>query len=138
MSDLTINNPVKSADVLAQDRTDLAYKRTALANDRTLMAWVRTSTSLTSFGFTIYKFFQDMTKIDENKAIHLINSREVGMVLITFGFLGLFFGLLQYRLDMKRIRKAYTKTKMMSFAPILAVLMLVFSLLLFFLALFRQ
>ena len=28
-----------------------------VALDRTLMAWVRTATSLISFGFTIYKFF---------------------------------------------------------------------------------
>ncbi len=38
--------------------TVLATDRTRLAHDRTLMAWVRTSTSLISFGFTIYKFFQ--------------------------------------------------------------------------------
>ena len=30
--------------------------RTRLAYERTLMAWVRTATSLISFGFTIYKF----------------------------------------------------------------------------------
>ena len=40
------------------DATRLALSRTILAHDRTLMAWVRTSTSMISFGFTIYKFFQ--------------------------------------------------------------------------------
>src|SRR4030095_4895232 len=35
----------------------LAVQRTFLAHERTLMAWVRTSASLISFGFTIYKFF---------------------------------------------------------------------------------
>jgi hypothetical protein len=40
--------------------TLLATDRTRLAHDRTLMAWVRTATSLISFGFTIYKFFQYM------------------------------------------------------------------------------
>ena len=38
--------------------TKLAVDRTRLAHERTLMAWVRTATSLISFGFTIYKFFQ--------------------------------------------------------------------------------
>jgi putative membrane protein len=36
----------------------LAVDRTWLAHERTLMAWVRTATSMISFGFTIYKFFQ--------------------------------------------------------------------------------
>ena len=38
--------------------TLLAIERTNLAQERTIMAWVRTATSLISFGFTIYKFFQ--------------------------------------------------------------------------------
>ena len=40
------------------DATRLAVERTRLAYERTLMAWTRTATSLISFGFTIYKFFQ--------------------------------------------------------------------------------
>ena len=43
---------------MTEDSTRLAISRTILAHDRTLMAWVRTSTSMTSFGFTIYTFFQ--------------------------------------------------------------------------------
>jgi putative membrane protein len=42
----------------ASINTTLAVDRTRLAHERTLMAWVRTATSLISFGFTIYKFFQ--------------------------------------------------------------------------------
>jgi len=129
---------IKTTDELAKERTDLAYDRTALACDRTLMAWIRTSTSLISFGFTIYKFFQDMfSKNPEIATGRLLGSREVGMILIGFGFLGLFFGMLQYRLDMKNIRASYTKKNQFSFTPVLAMLMLIFSLLLFFAALFK-
>jgi len=130
---------MKSNDELALDRTNLAYERTALANDRTLMAWVRTATSLISFGFTIYKFFQEMHNTDPLRIQSaILSSREVGMILILFGFLGLFFGLLQYRSDMKRIRASYTEVKLVSFAPILSILILIFSLLLFFSVLYRQ
>lgn len=130
---------LKTTDELAQERTNLAYDRTELANDRTLMAWIRTSTSLISFGFTIYKFFQDMFHAGEVQMTNrLISSREVGMILIAFGFFGLFFGLLQYRLDMKSIKLTYEKKRQFSFTPVLAMLMLIFSLLLFFAALFRQ
>jgi hypothetical protein len=38
--------------------TALALERTRLAHERRLMAWVRTATSLISFGFTIYKAFE--------------------------------------------------------------------------------
>jgi uncharacterized membrane protein YidH (DUF202 family) len=36
----------------------LAVERTRVAYDRTMLAWTRTATSLITFGFTIYKFFQ--------------------------------------------------------------------------------
>ena len=130
---------LKTSDELAKERTDLAYDRTGLANDRTLMAWIRTSTSLISFGFTIYKFFQDMFSADKAVVTNrLLSSREVGMILIGFGFLGLLFGLMQYRKDMKNLRSAQEKDKEFSFTPVLAMLMLIFSLLLFLAALFKQ
>ena len=128
----------KDANQLAEDRTNLAYERTALANDRTLMAWVRTSTSLTSFGFTIYKFFAELRKTESLEQVHtLISSRELGMILIFFGFAGLFFGLLQYRNDMKRLRLSYSVIKY-SYTPVLAILLLLLALLLFMAALYRQ
>ncbi len=128
----------KDTNQLAEDRTNLAYERTALANDRTLMAWIRTSTSLISFGFTIYKFFQEFRKAEGPELPHtLLSSREIGMILILFGFLGLFFALLQYRSDMKRIKASYDAAGF-NFTPVLALLMLVFSLLLFLAALLRQ
>lgn len=37
---------------------DLGGMRTIMAADRTLMAWLRTSLSMLSFGFTIYKFLE--------------------------------------------------------------------------------
>ncbi|MBS1518045.1 MAG: DUF202 domain-containing protein [Bacteroidetes bacterium] len=133
------NHPKKDSNELAEERTNLAYQRTALANDRTLMAWVRTSTSLTSFGFTIYKFFQEIRKTAsiEDLQKSMISSRDLGMILILFGFLGLLFALIQYRTDMKSLRESYSKIKI-SFTPVLAMLMLLLSFLLLLAAFFRQ
>jgi putative membrane protein len=36
------------------DATDLALDRTRLAHERTMMAWIRTATSLISFGFAVF------------------------------------------------------------------------------------
>ena len=138
MSENNTNSEIDT-NQLAVDRTNLAYDRTALANDRTLMAWVRTATSLTSFGFTIYKFFSEVVKVDSELAVkRLITPRDVGLILIFFGILGLFFGLLQYHRDMVSIRASYKTAKLKSFTPILAILMLIFSLLLFLATIFRQ
>ena len=130
---------LKTSDELAKERTDLAYDRTILASDRTLMAWIRTATSLISFGFTIYKFFQDIFSGDKEIVTNrLLSSREVGMILIGFGFLGLLFGLLQYRKELNKMNTAQDKKREFSFTPVLAMLMLIFSLILFLAALFRQ
>ena len=48
----------------AEKTTDLGYERTRLAADRTLMAWIRTSVSMISFGFTIFKFFMYLRESD--------------------------------------------------------------------------
>lgn len=128
----------KTTDELAEDRTQLAYDRTALANDRTLMAWIRTSTTLISFGFTIYKFFQDFRKAEGFEAHQtILGARDLGIILISFGFIGLLFGLIQYRSDMKRIHANYEKLGV-NIAPIMAILMLILSLLLLLAAVFRQ
>ncbi|MGH7988435.1 MAG: DUF202 domain-containing protein [Candidatus Binataceae bacterium] len=38
--------------------TELAVARTRASYERTMMSWIRTATSLITFGFSIYKFFQ--------------------------------------------------------------------------------
>lgn len=128
----------KSTDELAQDRTDLAYIRNALASDRTLMAWIRTSISLTSFGFTIYKFFEEIIKGENIIVKHsFFTPRVVGMVLIGMGFFGLLFGFLQYKSDMKNLKLA-SKDIPKSFTSYFAMMFLLLSLILFMVALFRQ
>ena len=39
-----------------------------MAADRTLMAWIRTTLSMISFGFTIYKFLQAMFESGKSRA----------------------------------------------------------------------
>jgi putative membrane protein len=47
-----------TTDIPLDTNTELAFERSRLASERTLMAWIRTSLSMISFGFTIYKFFE--------------------------------------------------------------------------------
>ena len=40
------------------DSSQLALERVRASYEQTLMSWIRTATSLITFGFSIYKFFQ--------------------------------------------------------------------------------
>jgi putative membrane protein len=69
---------------------ELAVDRTFLAHERTLMAWIRTSTSLMGFGFSIYKFFQYL--VETGVAVQgkrLFGPREFAICMISFGIVGL-------------------------------------------------
>ena len=67
------------------------------------MAWVRTSTSMISFGFTIYKFFQFVQ--NDRSAQHaetLLEPRGVALVMILIGVGGLVLATIDYRHQMER------------------------------------
>lgn len=89
----------------ADTSTILAIDRTRLAHDRTLMAWVRTSTSLISFGFTIYKFFQYMQEQQPGaRREGTLGPRQYATLMICIGIVALIFATWQHRRDMKTLR----------------------------------
>ena len=116
--------------------TDLAFERTALAHERTLMAWLRTAMSMISFGFTIYKFFQGASNTAKG-ADRWLTPRLVGMIMISFGLLSLLLALIQNQTAVKKLKQYYPDMPR-SLSSLLAVLVLLFGLLLFLGALFRQ
>jgi|SRR5436190_4312811 len=120
----------------AVSNTDLAIERTALAHERTLMAWIRTSVSLISFGFTIYKFFEEWNK-NPNATKTLLTPRAVGIIMIGFGLIALLLAQIQHRGAMKKLKKIYPAVDT-SVSGVLSILILMFGLMLFLGALFRQ
>ena len=87
--------------------TKLAVDRTRLAHERTLMAWVRTATSLISFGFTIYKFFQFELKAQPPDAAHLIGPRGFALVMIAIGLVALLLSTLEHRRSLQAMRAEF-------------------------------
>ena len=85
----------------------LAVDRTRLAHDRTLMAWVRTATSLISFGFTIYKFFQYLQEKGQVRENRIFGPREFALVMIGIGLVALVLATVEHRRDVVRIRGMY-------------------------------
>jgi putative membrane protein len=97
--DASTSQPVLTTTQLANQRTDLALLRTCMAADRTLMAWVRTALSMISFGFTIYKFLQDVNRyVRENggTVIREQGPRNLGLSLIVLGTGGLLLASIQH------------------------------------------
>jgi putative membrane protein len=86
--------------------TELAVMRTTMASDRTLMAWVRTSTSLISFGFTIYKFFQYLRESHPARET-LIGPRGVGLVMIALGVGALVLATVEYRRQTQALHQQF-------------------------------
>jgi putative membrane protein len=75
-----------NADRPLDAATDLAIERSRLASERTLMAWIRTSLSMISFGFTIYKFFEYLD--DSTGGMELRHGPlNLGRVMVMLGVL---------------------------------------------------
>jgi putative membrane protein len=93
-----IEETVQRFEVKATASDHFAWIRTRLAVERTLMAWVRTSTALIGFGFTIVQFFQRMESMsDVAAALRPQAPRYLGLALIGAGIAGLLISLWQYR-----------------------------------------
>ncbi len=107
MTDQTAGSPPEELPLT----TRLALERTRGAYERTLMAWVRTGTSLITFGFAIYKILQfEIPEAGLKPGLiktTLIGPREFGFVLIGIGLLTLLLGTLEHGRDLRTLRKEY-------------------------------
>lgn len=84
--------------------SDLGVKRTIMAADRTLMAWVRTSLSMLSFGFTIYKFLESAaTKADS--VANPQSPQQVGLFLAGVGTASMVLGLASYWITLRDLER---------------------------------
>lgn len=66
------------------------------------MAWIRTSTSLIAFGFTIFKFFQYQAAENHHRTV--ASPWVVGMVMIVIGLTALTLAWIQHRQECKALR----------------------------------
>lgn len=102
------------------DQVKLALERTFLAHERTLMAWTRTATSLITFGFTLYKFFEFLHERGEaTRGQQVVGARTFGMIMIGVGVVTLIVASVQHRVQMQRLKAHYPEAPF-SLALILA------------------
>jgi len=85
-------------EVRATADSHFSWLRTRLSIERTLMSWVRTSTALIGFGFTIVQFFERLHGMDGvAPALRPQMPRYLGLALIAAGIAGLLISIWQYR-----------------------------------------
>jgi putative membrane protein len=112
--------------------------RTRLAYERTPMAWVRTATSLITFGFTIYKFFQIELSKEGSKSGHVIGLREFALAMIVIGLVSLVMATLEHRRELQSLREQYSGVGPRSLARILAALISFLGIIALLAVVFRQ
>ena len=115
----------------------MAVDRTWLAHERTLMAWVRTATSMISFGFTVYKFFEFEESKHPAARSGLLTPRDFALIMISIGLVSLLG-------SDDRTSKSYPQPfgaqlqGRRSLAELVAFLIAIFGILLLLAAVFRQ
>lgn len=75
-----------------------------LAHERTLMAWTRTATSLISFGFTIFTFFN---KSQEQPRDGLLNYVTYSLTMMTTGLASLAIATWRYHGDIAKLSRQF-------------------------------
>lgn len=122
-----------------KESTDLAVSRTVMAADRSLMAWVRTSLSLVSFGFAIYKFLEysnEQLLASGKVAIAISGPKMIGLFMIGTGILCLLLGSIENVMTIKNLRGKYC-IGYIRFTLILSIILFLFSIFIFLGILFR-
>jgi putative membrane protein len=115
--------------------TKLALDRTRAAYERTMMSWIRTATSLITFGFTIYKFFQ-LEKPTGERRNYLIGPREFALALVSIGLFSLLLATLENRQNIRALGAQYAG-KQRSLAVIVAALVSLLGAVAFLAMIFR-
>ena len=101
--------------------TKLAFDRTWLAEERTMLAWVRTATSLITFGFAIYSFFGLPTGAGHGLA-RTRGPQIFAIGLVVVGLVTLLGALIQRRRAIHAITLRYPSQTRFSLAEVIAAL----------------
>ncbi len=115
----------------------LSLERTVLSHERTLMGWIRTSTSLITFGFTIYKFFQ--LELQGRPPLQgAIGPRQFAILMICIGLFSLLVAAVQFRGYRNELRRWYPAQAPLSLVGVVATLVSLLGLLALVAVLFRM
>lgn len=130
------NTPSEVAPPTLDRSTQLALDRTRASYERTMMSWIRTATSLITFGFTIYKFFQ-IEGVGKKVGNYLIGPREFAFALVSIGLFSLVLATFENRENIRSLGPQYAG-KQRSLAVIVAALISLLGIAALVAMIFRQ
>lgn len=88
--------------------TKLALDRTNAAYERTMQAWIRTGTSLITFGFSVYKFFELESVAAARSLPHKwIGPHEFAVLMVLAGLGALVLGAVEHQRRVRALRVDY-------------------------------
>jgi putative membrane protein len=125
----------RSASVL-DDSTRTAYETMRASNERIMMSWIGTATSLITFGFSIYKFFQIEAPANAERG-RLIGPREFAFALVSIGLLSLLLATVEHRQAVRALEAQYG-VRRRSLAGVVAVLISILGIFALFAMIFRE
>ena len=103
------------------------------------MSWIRTATSLITFGFTIYKFFQLEAERVATTNSRLLGPREFAIMMIAIGLTSLLIATNQHRRELHALKADYPQARVRrSVARLIAGLISILGVTAIAAALFRQ
>jgi inner membrane protein YidH len=102
------------------DSTRIAYESMRATYERIMMSWISTATSLITFGFSIYKFFQIEAPVAGQKN-RLIGPSEFAFALVSIGLFSLLLATVEHIQSIRALSALYG-TKRRSLAGLVAAL----------------
>jgi len=106
-------------------KEELSFDRARLAQERALLAWVRTATTLMTFGFALFKFLEaQLTQNHRQPLLGFITPRVIGLTLLLSGFFGLALSVYRH-IQVMKLLDQYSSTRFFTPALLLAYLIMV-------------
>jgi len=105
--------------------------------ERLQLNWIKWNITCVALGFTAYKFYYERVEKGENLVAYYITGREIGIFLIVLGFVTLLLATLQHKKNTENLKLRYEKIQY-SLSLRLSYVVLVFSLIIFLLVIFRS
>jgi len=114
----------------------IQLERTRTAFERLQLAWVRTALTFIGIGIGIYEFFYRRLESGKSPLFESFTGRELALVFYCISQVILILSLRQHRHSMSQLKASYPESRS-SIAALLSITLLIFSLFLTCLLLWR-
>ena len=111
-------------------------EKSRIVLERLQLNWIKWNITCIALGFTAYKFYQSRVQEGANMDRYYITGRELGIFLISLGFITLLLATLQHKKNIAYLRSRYPNMHY-SLALRLSYVILTFSVIVFLMVIFR-